>query len=75
VDVAGQRLQIGYAVDAAIDQELTERPEAIADAQFAFAERLFSEPRDEASKAPGLQTDTSLYSATSDGSIFSVNVE
>ncbi len=75
VDVAGQRLHIGYAVDAAIDQELTERPEAIADAQFAFAERLFSEPSDEASEVAGLQTDTSLYSATSDGSIFSVNVE
>lgn len=77
VDVDGQRLHIRYAADATIDQRMTERPEAIADAQSAFAERLASsaELRGDLSMKPGLQEDVRLYSATSDGSIFSMRVE
>jgi hypothetical protein len=56
---------------------MTERLEAIADAQSAFAERLApsAELHGDASMTPGLQTGASLYSATSDGSIFSMSVE
>jgi hypothetical protein len=56
---------------------MTGPAEAIADPQSAFAEQLApsAELRDYASVPPGLQTDASLYSATSDGSIFSVSVE
>jgi hypothetical protein len=77
VDIDGQRLHVRYAVDATIDQQMTERPEAIADAQFAFAERLAAsaERHDDASMTPGRQTDANLYSATSDGSIFSVSLD
>lgn len=76
VDMDGQRLHIRYAVDDTIDQQMAGLPEAIADAQFAFAERLdaIAEPND-MSPASGLETDASLYSATSDGSIFSLRIE
>ena len=77
VDMQGQRLHIRYAVDETIDEQMAEPPEAIADAQFAFAERLAAivEPNDDMSVTPGLQTDAGMYSATSDGSIFSVSIE
>lgn len=77
VDMDGQRLHIRYAVDETIDQQMAGPPEAIADAQFAFAERLalLAEPQDNISRTSGLHTDSSLYSATSDGSIFSVEIE
>jgi hypothetical protein len=77
VGVDGQRLLIRYAVDATIDQQMTGRPEAIADAQSAFAERLSPSVQlyGDALKTPGLETNGSLYSATSDGSIFSISVE
>jgi hypothetical protein len=84
VGVDGQRLQIRYAVEATVDQQMTERPEAICDAQSAFAERFApsakrlapsSELYDDASMTSAVQTEASLYSATSDGSIFSMSVE
>jgi hypothetical protein len=75
--IDGRRLRIRYAVDAAIDEQMTEQPEAIADAQFAFAERLaaLANPRDDIAMTSGLHTEASLYSATSDGSIFSISVD
>jgi hypothetical protein len=77
VDIDGQRLHIRYAIDATIDQQMTGLPEAIADSQLAFAERLtaFAEQDEEASIISDQRVDASLYSATSDGSIFSVSVE
>jgi hypothetical protein len=53
-----------------IDQQMTHSPEAIADAQFVFAERL------RGSQSPAEETGSnSLYSATPDGSIFSLSLE
>ncbi len=77
VDMHGQRLHIRYAVDETVDQQMTEPPEAIADAQIAFAERLdtLTDTRHHAAMTSALQTDASLYSATSDGSIFSMEIE
>ena len=70
VGLDGQRLNVRYAVDLTIDQQMAHSPEAIADAQFAFAERT----RD--SQSPAEETgSSSLYSATPDGSIFSLSLE
>jgi hypothetical protein len=69
VGLDGQRLNVRYAIDEAIDQQMDQGAEAIADAQSEFAGRLNS---------PGLAEDTgfgSLYSATPDGSIFSLSLE
>jgi hypothetical protein len=69
VGLDGQRLNVRYAIDEAIDQQMDHSPEAIADAQSEFAERL---------GPPGLAEDTgfaSLCSATPDGSIFSLSLE
>src|SRR5215472_7263137 len=76
VDIGGQQVHVRYAVDAAIDQYMTQQAEAIADAQFSFAERLtsFEDPYD-ASAKPGLQTGATLFSATPDGSIFSISTD
>lgn len=77
VDMDGQRLRIRYAAAATIDQIMTGPPEAIADAQSAFAEQFApsEDLHDDASITSGLQAGVSLYSATSDGSIFSVSVD
>ena len=40
VGLDGQRLNVRYATDQMIDQQMAHSPEAIADAQFIFAERL-----------------------------------
>ncbi len=70
VGLDGQRLNVRYAIDQMIDQQMTHSPEAIADAQFVFAERL------RGSQSPAEETDSSsLYSATPDGSIFSLSLE
>lgn len=76
VDIGGQRVHVRYAVDAAIDQRMTQQAEAIADAQSSFAERLtgFGESAD-ISATPDIQTGATLFSATSDGSIFSISVD
>jgi hypothetical protein len=69
VGLDGQRLKVRYAVDEAIDQQMDQSAEAIADAQSEFAERLDNR---------GLAEDMgsgSLYSATPDGSIFSLSLE
>jgi hypothetical protein len=77
VDIGGQRLHIRYAAAETIDQQMTGLPEAIADAQSAFAEQFApsEELKGDASITPGMQTNDGLYSATSDGSIFSVSIE
>lgn len=77
MDIGGQRLQIRYAADAVIDQQMTSQPEAIADAQLAFAERIAADDdlSDDASMTTGMQTEAGLFSATSDGSIFSIRME
>jgi hypothetical protein len=77
IDMGGQLLHIRYAVAETIDQQMAGPPEAIADAQSAFAEQFtpYAELNDDASITPALQTEASLYSATSDGSIFSVSIE
>jgi hypothetical protein len=70
VDLGGQRLHVTYAVDATIDDQMTQRPEAIVDAQLAFAENVDAiTHQGDASMAPATQTDSSVYSVTSDGSI------
>lgn len=69
VGLDGQRLNVRYAVDEVIDQQMGRSAEAIADAQSEFAERLDN---------LGVVQDTdsgSLYSATPDGSIFSLSFE
>jgi hypothetical protein len=69
IGLDGQRLTVRYAIEEAIDQQMDHSPEAIADAQTEFAERLDS---------PDLAEDASfdsLYSATPDGSIFSLSLE
>jgi hypothetical protein len=72
----GSRLHIAYAVETTIDQQLTSNPEAITDAQIAFADRLaqVAYPSRGLPAAVGGLPDT-LYSATSDGSIFTVRIE
>jgi hypothetical protein len=74
VDIDGQRLRITYAAEVSVDQQLTGPAEGIADAQRVFAERLAQYAEDELIPQ-GLQIDGSLYSATSDGSIFSASVQ
>jgi hypothetical protein len=69
IGLDGQRLNVRYAIDHTIDQQMAHSPEAIADAQSAFAERL---------DPPGTAEETgvgSIYSATPDGSIFSLTLE
>lgn len=77
VAVDGQQLSVTYAVEASIDQQMTGSPEAITDAQLAFAEQLtaIGEPYNDLSMTPGLQTGTGLYSATPDGSILTVSLQ
>jgi len=76
VDIDGQQVHVRYAVNATIDQQMTQKADAIADAQFAFAERLsgFEDPYDATAK-PGFQTASTLFSATPDGSIFAISVD
>ena len=70
VGLDGQRLNVRYAVDLMIDQQMAHSPEAIADAQFVFAERI------RGSQSPAEETgSSSLYSATPNGSIFSLSLE
>jgi hypothetical protein len=67
----GQRLDVRYAIDEVVDQQLSQSPaESIIEAQVAFAQRLA------ASEAPAQQSGQyDLYSATSDGSIFSLSAQ
>jgi hypothetical protein len=60
----------GICVGGRIPQQMAHSPEAIADAQFAFAERLrgYQSPEEET-------TSSGLYSATPDSSIFSLSLE
>jgi hypothetical protein len=85
----GQQMRLRYAVAAAIDQHLTGPAEAIADAQFAFAQQLassgsplgpdqgFSQIADRSvAVIAGDESSSSVtvYSATLDGSIFSITI-
>lgn len=72
----GSRLHITYAVETTIDRQLAGNPEAITDAQIAFSNRLaqVADPSRGLSAAVSGLPDT-LYSATSDGSIFTVRIE
>jgi hypothetical protein len=65
----GEQLQVNYAIDETIDQQIThDAPEAIIEAQISFAQRLT------ASRIYVQQPETqTLYSATPDGSIFSLS--
>lgn len=71
--VDGQQLRVRYAVDLSIDQRLPDSSEAVADAHLAFAERLSRQAGPLGTQAAGLQTDNTFYSATSDGSVFSIS--
>lgn len=76
VTMGGERMNIRYAADLAIDDQMFGQPEAIADAQFSFANRLAGFPggTDESSMF-NVQAGGDLYSGTPDGSIFSMSVE
>jgi hypothetical protein len=65
----GRQLNVKYGIDQAVDQSLTESaPESITEAQSEFARRLA------APQEPPKQTTDELYSATSDGSVFSLSL-
>jgi hypothetical protein len=69
MNVNGQTLAVRYAAARTVDDQMTQRGEAIADAQADFAAHL----RDAGSLTQ--QSGADLYSATPDGSIFVLTLE
>jgi hypothetical protein len=67
--INGQTLTVRYAAARTIDDQMTHSAEAIADAQSEFAAHLVG------ARPPAQRSDTSLFSATPDGSIFSLTLE
>jgi hypothetical protein len=76
VELAGQRLNVTCALDATIDDQMVREPEALIDAQFAFAERVDARTdHTDTSATSVVSVGSSVYSATSDGSIFGLRLE
>jgi hypothetical protein len=67
----GSRLTVRYAIDETIDQQISQgAAESVTEAQAAFAQRLPSSQNLAQPTGP-----YELYSATADGSIFSLSLE
>ena len=69
ISVNGQTLTVRYAAARTIDDQMTQNAEAIADAQSEFAAQL------DPARPLEQDSDASLYSATPDGSIFSLALQ
>lgn len=69
ISVDGQTLTVRYAAARTIDDQMTQNAEAIADTQSEFAAHL------DPARPLAQESDASLYSATPDGSIFSLALQ